>query len=162
MNEQQFLQYLSEFKKASRNIVKSQYTWFRHEEHFQWLDVTFLIHAANQLEQHASTEQQQQYQEIISELAKTVVRSYHLSPSAFEQLVHCEENRKLIKKSVGIPTNKQTYLQAMNQLYLYKDKHLLHSRIQKINTLLPIEIWYVPRQKSHFFLLYVDVSCTSS
>eukprot|EP01018_Ginkgo_biloba_P000811 Gb_23529 [translate_table: standard] len=39
-SEKEFYAFLSDFQKASRNFAKRQYTWFRNEPLYQWLDAS--------------------------------------------------------------------------------------------------------------------------
>lgn len=40
--KEDFLKFIFEFKKASRKYIKRQFTWFRKEKHFRWLDISTL------------------------------------------------------------------------------------------------------------------------
>jgi hypothetical protein len=116
VSTQDFLDFLTKFKVATRNYAREQLIWFRkHQTEYLWV----------------STKD--------PEVTEKIVAAYKMSQKEFSEMTRSLTNRNAIQSTLQVmkgPSARRNYMIDLNELFLYDDGVKLRSRVLAINKLI--------------------------
>jgi tRNA dimethylallyltransferase len=155
-----FLNYVAEYKQATRRYARGQYNWLRrcqtHTDSNPIPPPSFMMLDMNNLFEALLQNEVEKVDQNFNQSSDHLLQYYNMSRDEYDSILHSNENRELIEKCKGeshilhqqyqeegitpsqikrkvIGTLQNIYT---NKLYLYNDPNILENRCQQIQILL--------------------------